>query len=48
MMVSVDFVHWRCVAPANGLLSQPVKAVFAHCADTGSVKLEKDDYCERD
>jgi hypothetical protein len=48
MMVGVDFIHWWCVAPSDGLISQPVETVFAHCADAGFVKIEKKNYCDRD
>lgn len=49
MMVGVDLVDWRCVAPANGLVSKPIKGVFAHCAeDTGFVKIKKKEDCNKD
>ena len=49
MMVRVDLVYWRCVAPANCFLSQPVEAMFAHLAKNSLfIEIEQRDYCDGD
>lgn len=44
MMMGVNFVYWRSVAPADCLFLEPVKGVFAHRGEnSGLVKIEKEE-----
>lgn len=48
MMVGVDLIPWRCMAPADRLVSDPVESVFAHCAeDTGFATIKNEENCDR-
>ena len=49
MMMGVNLVNWRSVAPAYCLVLEPIKAVFAHSGKNSKlVRIDKDDQCNWD
>lgn len=44
MMVSINLVYWRCMTPADCLLSEPVEGMLYHYAGyTKLAKIENED-----